>query len=70
MKRIEGEIVIGAPRSPVRYLVAPSICAQCITACPQPIMSVELSEDIRTGWNSCIQQCYVCEERKECYSLR
>ena len=54
MKRIDGQIVVGAPRSQVRFLNAPSICDNCLTC--------EHGSYIRTDNHvGTIGVCYVCE---------
>lgn len=69
MKWIEGQIVVGAPHSPIRYLAPPTICCECLLDCPQPIAAVYLSEEIQRANRLKVCQCYVCEETKECYRL-
>lgn len=54
MRRIDGQIVVGAPRSQARFFNAPSICDNCLTC--------EEGGYIRTDNHvGTIGECYVCE---------
>jgi len=69
MKKIEGETVVGSPHSAKRYEHAPSMCGRCWLDCPQPIITVVVSESVRKGMRS-YGTCYVCEEDGEIYAVK
>ena len=54
MNKIEGQIVVGAPRSQARFFNAPSICDNCLT-CEE---GGHIQTDNHVGK---IGTCYVCE---------
>ena len=64
MKRIEGEIVVGAPYSLERYYHAHVMCPTCWLDHPSGFGGRLVRTDSKV-----MKQCYVCESMAKCYQV-